>query len=145
MWLALNIPVVSEYRAGTDAYNDHSHVEGTIRVWDYFEQTVLATVISIQYSNRAEIDAGSIVLTSETLGIDGYGHIVCKPDIAINSLSDEHGPLVGQESIGLRVGKRVRIIPNYACVTSNMVDEIIETRGQEIPGAHRVTARSMTW
>ena len=48
MWLALKIPVVSEYRAGTDAYNDHSHVEVTIRVWDYFERTVLATVISIQ-------------------------------------------------------------------------------------------------
>ena len=145
MWIAHKVPVVSEYRAGTYIYNDRSLVEYGTCGWDECALTVLATVVSIPCDNRAIIDAGSKVLTSDTLGLDGYGHVVGRPDITVDQLSEEHGRLVSQESIGLRVGERLRIIPNHACVVSNMVDQITEVRGQTLLGAHRVTARGKVW
>lgn len=145
MWEAHKAPVVSEYRAGTYIYNDRSLVEGGVCGWDDCALTVLATVVSRPRSNRAIIDAGSKVLTSDTLGLDGYGHVIGRPDITIDKLSEEHGRLVSREPIGLTVGERLRVVPNHACVVSNMVDEIVEVRGPTLVGAQRVTARGRVW
>ena len=39
-------------------------------------------------------------------------------------MSEEHGRLVSTGPINLRVGDRLRIVPNHACVVTNMVDEV---------------------
>ncbi len=46
--------------------------------------SVLATVVSVPSGTRAVIDAGSKVLTSDLLGLDGYGHVLGRPDIVID-------------------------------------------------------------
>ena len=145
MWDAHKAPVVDEYRVGTYIYNDRSLVEDGVCGWDDCALSVLATVVSVPCNNRAIIDAGSKVLTSDTLGLAGYGHVAGRPEITVDNLAEEHGRLVSQESIGLRVGDRVRVIPNHACVVSNMVDEVVQVREQEVLGTHRVTARGMVW
>jgi len=77
--------------------------------------------------NRAIVDAGSKTLTSDLLGLKGYGHVLGRDDIAIDQLSEEHGRLVSEGPIGLKVGDRVSIVPNHACVVSNMVDTVYVT------------------
>jgi len=145
MWRAHEAPVVTEYRPGTYVYNDRSLVERGICGFEDCALHVLATVVSVPDAHRAIIDAGSKVLTSDLLGLSGHGHVVGRPDIAIDSLSEEHGRLVSEQLIGLKVGDRVRIVPNHACVVANMLDCVILTRGEEVLGPEQVAARGKVW
>ena len=116
--------IVSEYRIGTYIYNDRSLVErGTCGLEDC-AATVLATVVSTPAPGRAVIDAGSKVLTSDLLGLDGHGHIIGHPDARIAGLSEEHGVIDAGPEDRFMVGDRLRIIPNHICVVSNMLDSV---------------------
>ncbi len=129
MMHAADAPVTTEYRPGTYVYNDRSLVARGACRYEDCALTVLATVVSVPAPNRAIIDAGSKTLTSDLLGLTGYGHVLGRDDIAIDQLSEEHGRLVSTGPIGLSVGERVRIVPNHACVVTNMVDAVLVTRG----------------
>ncbi|MFN3133421.1 D-TA family PLP-dependent enzyme [Roseibium sp.] len=140
MWQAEEVPVATEYRIGTYVYNDRSLVSRGVCDWGDCALTVLATVVSVPAADRAVIDAGTKVLTSDLLGLNGHGHVLGRPDITVDALSEEHGVLRA-ETIGLEVGDRIRIVPNHACVVSNMVDEVQLIRGEQGLGPLPVSAR----
>lgn len=127
MMHAAEAPVTTEYRPGTYVYNDRSLVARGVCGWDDCALNVLATVVSVPGPNRAIIDAGSKTLTSDLLGLTGYGHVMGRDDITIDQLSEEHGRLVSAGDIGLSVGDKVRIVPNHVCVVTNMVDAVFVT------------------
>ncbi len=116
--------------------------------WDDCALVVLATVVSVPAENRAIIDAGSKTLTTDLLGLQGYGQVLGRPDIRIDQLSEEHGRLVTDGPIGLTVGDLVRVVPNHACVVSNMVDRVHILEDGQLAGTwpvvgprlHHVTA-----
>ena len=145
MWRAHEAPVVNEYRIGTYVYNDRSLVARGTCGWEDCASTVLATVVSVPEPHRAIIDAGSKVLTADLLGLNGYGHVLGRDDIVIDQLSEEHGRLVSDRPIGLVVGQRVRIVPNHACVVSNMLDHVVTVRGETVEGSIPVAARGQVW
>lgn len=145
MWHAADMPLATEYRIGTYIYNDCSlEARGTC-TWDDCALTVLATVVSVPAENRAVIDAGSKVLTSDLLGLQGHGYVVGRPDLVIDQLSEEHGRIVSDGLIGLEVGQRIRIIPNHACVVSNMLDQVELIRGDSHVATAPVAARGQVW
>lgn len=141
MMQAADAPVVTEYRPGTYVYNDRSLVARGACGWDDCALTVLTTVVSVPAPNRAIVDAGSKALTSDLLGLTGYGHVLGRPDIAIDQLSEEHGRLVSDGPIGLAVGDRLRIVPNHACVVTNLFDEILAFGAGTGPSRLKVAAR----
>lgn len=132
MMHAADAPVATEYRPGTYVYNDRSLVARGSCGWKDCALTVVATVVSVPAKNRAIIDAGSKTLTSDLLGLTGYGHVLGRDDIVIDQLSEEHGRLVSDRPIDLRVGERVRIVPNHACVVTNMVDSLFVISGGNV-------------
>ncbi|MBS0246400.1 MAG: D-TA family PLP-dependent enzyme [Proteobacteria bacterium] len=134
-------PVTTEYRAGTYVYNDRSLVARGACTWDDCALTVLATVVSVPAPDRAIIDAGSKTLTSDLLGLQGYGHVLGRDDIRIDQLSEEHGRLVSDGPIGFKVGDQVRVVPNHACVVTNMVDRLYLTKAGAIVATAPVVAR----
>ncbi|MCL6707090.1 D-TA family PLP-dependent enzyme [Pseudomonas sp. R2.Fl] len=137
-------PVTTEYRPGTYIYNDRSLVARGSCGWEDCALTVLATVVSVPAENRAVIDAGSKTLTSDLLGLTGHGHVLGRDDIAIDQLSEEHGRLVSTGPINLKVGDRLQIVPNHACVVTNMVDEVMvvsDGDAKTVP----VVARGRIW
>ncbi|KAA0700649.1 D-TA family PLP-dependent enzyme [Neorhizobium sp. P12A] len=141
MMHAADAPVTTEYRPGTYVYNDRSLVARGVCSWDDCALTVLATVVSVPAANRAIIDAGSKTLTSDLLGLSGYGHVLGRDDIAIDQLSEEHGRLVTEGPINLKVGDKLRIVPNHACVVTNMVDAVTVLEKGGISGVWPVAAR----
>ncbi|MCG7627250.1 D-TA family PLP-dependent enzyme [Epibacterium sp. MM17-32] len=145
MWRAHQMPLATEYRIGTYIYNDRSLVTRGTCDWDDCALTVLATVVSTPSKTRAIIDAGSKVLTSDLLGLDGFGHVLGHPDLNIDQLSEEHGRITSDQPTGLRVGDQLRIVPNHACVVSNMLDHVTLMRGDEIIGTEPVAARGQVW
>lgn len=144
MWQAEAVSVATEYRIGTYAYMDRSLVERGVCDWGDCALTVLATVISTPAPDRAVIDTGSKVLTSDLLGLDGHGHVLGRPDIRISGLSEEHG-ILSAPDIGLSVGDRLRIIPNHACVVANMLDHVELIRGETHQARKQVAARGQVW
>ena len=145
MWSAHEMSLATEYRIGTYVYNDRSLVVREACKWEDCALTVLATVVSVPSEHRAIIDAGSKVLTSDLLGLDGYGHVVGRDDLSIDQLSEEHGRIVASGPINLKVGQRVRIVPNHACVVSNMLDRVEIVRRSKYIGPKQVAARGCVW
>ncbi len=145
MWNAHKLPVATEYRIGTYIYNDRSLVErGTCTEKDC-ALTVLATVVSTPTTDRAVIDAGSKVLTSDLSNLNGYGYIVGYPNLTISSLSEEHGCVRNEGPTGLQVGQKIEIIPNHACVVTNMFDYVMLKRKEKVFSKQKVTARGKVW
>ena len=135
-------PVVTEYRAGTYIYNDRSLVVQGSCDWPDCALTVLATVVSRPTPDRAIIDAGSKSLTSDLLGLQGYGHVVEFPDAAITALSEEHGTLrLNPDAPGPAIGQKLHIIPNHACPVSNLAGQVCLHRSGMLVGDQKVAAR----
>jgi D-serine deaminase-like pyridoxal phosphate-dependent protein len=122
MWKAGGETVVTEYRAGTYIYNDRSLVAGGACSLDDCALTVEATVVSTPTPTRAILDAGSKALSSDLLGLSGHGTILGHSDAAIVALSEEHAIVHTKRENEFSVGQRVAIVPNHACVVTNLFD-----------------------
>ncbi len=142
MWRAHEVKSATEHRPGTYIYMDRFQVAKGAGTWNDCALTVLATVVSRPTEDRAIIDAGSKSLTSDTLGLDGFGRVVEYPDAVITSLSEEHGNIdLSACKDKPKVGDRIRIIPNHACVVSNLFDNVILISGNEVEEIAPVAAR----
>ena len=122
MWQSDTGGVITEYRIGTYIFNDRSLVDRGTCSFDECSGHVLATVVSRPTDNRAVIDAGSKALTSDLLGLDGHGHVIGHSDVRIAGLSEEHGVMDVPADCSLKVGDRIRIVPNHVCVVTNMYE-----------------------
>ena len=135
-------PTVTEYRAGTYIYNDRSLIALGTCTADDCALTVLATVVSRPTPNRAIIDAGSKALTSDLLGLKGYGLIPAYANAAIHGLSEEHGHIdLTACQTKPEIGDKLRIIPNHACPVSNLFDHVTLHRSSQILREQQVSAR----
>ncbi len=142
MWRAHEVTAATEHRPGTYIYMDRFQVAKNAGTWDDCALTVLATVVSRPTDNRAVIDAGSKSLSSDTFGMEGFGRIVEFPDAVITSLSEEHGTIdVSACKSKPQIGDRVRIIPNHACVVSNLFDSVVLISGDAVVDIAPVAAR----
>ena len=124
MWHTGDI-VVTERRPGTYIYFDRSQVAFGAATFTDCALTVLATVVSRPTATRVVIDAGSKSLSSDLLGLADHGAVQGHEHITVKSLSEEHGVIeLPAASDWPRIGDRLRIIPNHACVVSNLFDTV---------------------
>jgi len=133
---------VTECRPGNYVYNDGSQVAlGTCAPADC-AMTILATVVSVPAADRAVVDAGSKTLSTDPLRprAIGFGQIGGRRS-RLQRLSEEHGVIVVEGGDSFRVGERVRILPNHACVVSNLHDRVIGVRGESVDSELEVAAR----
>lgn len=125
MWKDDGLEAVTEYRAGTYIYNDRSLLARGVVPLSHCALTVLATVVSRPTPDRAIIDAGSKALTSDLLGLEGYGQVVEYPDATIYQLNEEHGLIDVSRCVKKpQIGDRIRVLPNHACVVANLFDQV---------------------
>jgi D-serine deaminase-like pyridoxal phosphate-dependent protein len=139
---AMAIPGVTSCRPGNYVFHDASQVSlGTCALEDC-ALTVLATVVSVPAPERAVVDAGSKTLSTDPLRPSGpgFGFILGRRS-RIARLSEEHGVIEVTPGEAFRVGERVRILPNHACVVSNLHDRLLAVRGERVEGELVVAAR----
>lgn len=133
---------VTECRPGTYVYNDFSQVSLGSCGFEDCALTVLATVVSAPAPDRAVVDAGSKTLSSDPLRPRAGGHgLVLGRKTRVARLSEEHGVLQVEPGESFRVGERVRILPNHACVVSNLHDRLVGVRGERVEEEIAVAAR----
>jgi D-serine deaminase-like pyridoxal phosphate-dependent protein len=140
LWASGGNKVVTEYRPGTYIYLDRYQVAQGAGTENDCALTVLSTVVSHPTADRAITDAGSKALTSDTLGMTGFGTLTGHPGALVTGLSEEHGT-VTLNGAALSVGDRVRILPNHACVVSNLFDEVHLISGDKVIDILTVAAR----
>jgi D-serine deaminase-like pyridoxal phosphate-dependent protein len=142
IWRAHEVTAATEHRPGTYIYLDRFQVAKGVGGYEDCALTVLATVVSRPTENRAIIDAGSKALTSDTLGLTGFGLIEAYPGAEITGLSEEHGTIdlthCARKPV---IGEQLRIIPNHACVVSNLFDTVTLISGDDVVETVRVDAR----
>jgi D-serine deaminase-like pyridoxal phosphate-dependent protein len=73
--------------------------------------------------------------------MEGFG-LVMGTDLTVTGLSEEHGVIeLPVASDWPRIGERLRIIPNHACVISNLFDSVTLISGDEVREVVPVAAR----
>jgi D-serine deaminase-like pyridoxal phosphate-dependent protein len=142
MLRAAEVSLATEHRPGTYIYNDRMQVGWGHGTWEDCALTVLATVVSRPTPTRAILDAGSKALAADPAPQGGHGRITTYPEAVITGLNEEHG-MVDLSACEDRpaIGDRVRVIPNHACVVTNLFDRVYLIRGTEVEEAAEITSR----
>jgi D-serine deaminase-like pyridoxal phosphate-dependent protein len=143
MWDAASLlPTVTEYRVGTYAFHDRATVDAGAASLDDVALTVCATVVSRPDPDRAILDAGSKALSSDLCAVPGYGLVLEAPSSELVKLNEEHGYVALAAGDELELGQQVRIVPNHACVVSNLFADLTLVQDDEVTGRWPVLARA---
>jgi D-serine deaminase-like pyridoxal phosphate-dependent protein len=141
MWRKPEGNVVTEYRPGTYIYMDRYQVARGAATLEDCAATVLATVVSKPTPTRAILDAGSKALTSDTLGLPEYAELIEEPGAKVVGLSEEHGKVELPPDSKLKVGDRVRVLPDHICPVINLFDQVYLISGDSVVDILPVAAR----
>ncbi len=140
----------TEMRPGNYVFLDRTQTALGSATLDTCAMFIVATVVSRPAPDRVILDCGA-----KTLALDGArgfepkpGHgLVILPDgtpdptLVIERLSEEHATVKATSPTRLKIGDRVRVLPNHSCVVTNLMDELILADGEAISGRLRVDAR----
>lgn len=107
---------------------------------------VLATIVAHPSADRFLCDAGSKCLGLDqgahgNASVEGYGHIVGHPELAITALSEEVGKISVSGTTSLKIGDTIEIIPNHSCSAANNTSFYTAVRGDDVVGIIPVDAR----
>lgn len=124
---------ITESRAGNFIFGDMNAIYGGIYTPENCALTIRTTIVSIPVPGYATIDAGTKTLTSDQSAEAGFGYIVEDPNIKLVKLNEEHGYLrYDSETIQLKIGDILNIIPNHSCVIPNLTNKIYALNNNEI-------------
>ncbi len=133
---------ITEARPGNYVYLDRTQVGLKTCTFDDCAMSILATVVSVSGRERAVLDSGSKTLALDMTRPkpDGYG-LVIGTESRLSGLSEEHGVVAVAEGDAFKVGQRVRVLPNHACVVSNLHNRVYGVRGETVEAVFEVAAR----
>ena len=148
-----NFEGLAEIRPGNYVFFDLTAVRLGVASLAEVAFSVVTSVVSVN-ENHAIIDAGSKVLSSDlgphgTKGIRGYGlafpieneigDVTVESSFMVEKLSEEHG-FVRREGAHLRIGDRLRVVPNHSCPVTNLADWLYILNQDRISFRWRVAA-----
>ena len=144
-WTAHQVAGLTEMRPGTYIFNDRTTAEIGACSMDDCALTVLATVVSTAVPGQAVIDAGAKALGREPIrgsSGEGFGCLADDADVTVKSMSEEHGILdLSRSDRRLRVGERVRVVPNHVCIVVHLADVVYGLRDGAVVSSWPVAAR----
>jgi D-serine deaminase-like pyridoxal phosphate-dependent protein len=113
--------------------------------WDQVAVWVVATVVSRPAADRAVVDAGAKVPSSDRPNYRGapvtFGQLMGVPDHVVERVSEEHRVVSLPRGSDLRIGDRVAIVPNHICPVINLADEVLVVENGRLVGRWAVAAR----
>ena len=141
LWQAGEVTPATEYRPGTYIYLDRDQLRRGVGTPVDCALTVLSTVVSRPTADRAILDAGSKALSSDTGASPTSARWSASRGRRLTGLSEEHGWVTLPADQALAVGDRVRVLPNHACVVSNLFDVVHLISGETVVDVLPVAAR----
>lgn len=142
MWQAHTHPEVNEHRAGMYIYGDRYTVKSGAMAVEDCSLKVITTVVSRPTADRGILDGGSKTFSSDLLGLEGHGLILEYPEALFYGQSEEHGHVDFSKCARKpEIGERVTLIPNHCCVVSNLFNQMVGVRGNQVEVIWPVAAR----
>ncbi len=142
MWEAHTHPELTEHRAGIYVYGDRLTLRSGAVTLDTCALRIITTVVSRPTQDRGILDAGSKTLSTDLHGLEGYGYICEYPEAKIYTLTEEHGHVDFSACARKpEIGERVSVIPNHCCVVTNLFDEFIGMRDDQVEVTWQIAAR----
>jgi Predicted amino acid aldolase or racemase len=142
MWEAHTHPELTEHRAGIYVYGDRLTLRSGAVTLDTCALRIITTVVSRPTQDRGILDAGSKTLSTDLHALEGYGYICEYPEAKIYALTEEHGHVDFSACARKpEIGERVSVIPNHCCVVTNLFDEFIGMRGDQVEVTWQIAAR----
>ncbi len=139
------MPELTELRPGTYVFNDCDMVASGFCGWDDCAASILVTVVSTPRPGFAIIDGGTKTFSSETIpgeGATSWGRVVEDPAVKFYMKNEEHGYLdLREAALDVKIGDRLRIIPNHICVAVNLHEKMYGIRRETVEHAWSVAAR----
>lgn len=135
---------ITEIRPGTYIFNDRNTVEAEAATYRDCAAAVLTTVVSTSVPGRAILDAGSKMLSGDTLHSGErryFGYVEDHPELILEKLSEEHGHVSVPDDSAIRVGDRLRVIPNHICPCINLQDSVFLVSGEQVVDKWAVAGR----
>lgn len=129
---------IDVYHPGCHIFNDAMQMSMEVVTEEDCALTVIATIISNPEEGHFIMDAGTKCLALDQGGhgnsnVKGFGHVIGHPELLINSLSEEVGNLrVEGGHTDLKIGDKIRIVPNHACPCANLTSYYFGVRGDEV-------------
>lgn len=116
---------ITEIRSGHYIFNDCGQLAiGLADVKDC-ALFVVTTVIAKPDEHVVICDVGTKSLTSDGCHHrSGYGYVMDHPEIEVYALNEEHAFLRTEGKNPLEIGEKILIIPNHACVVTNLSDKV---------------------
>lgn len=144
-WAVAQVPGITEVRAGTYVFGDRFMAGLGAHSEDDIALTAVCTVASRPLPERATIDGGTKTFSGDIPGgalpgLQGYARAL-EIDAVIEAMNEEHGMLRLAPGADPRVGDRLHLIPNHACTSVNLTDELIGIRDGHIVTVWPVAAR----
>jgi D-serine deaminase-like pyridoxal phosphate-dependent protein len=139
-------PGVTEIRPGTYVFQDRTQIAHEAATPEDLAAFVLATVVSRPAPDRAVVDAGTKVLSSDRLNAPGapvdFGALTNGWPLV--RASEEHGVVATPRDATISIGDQVRIVPNHVCPVVNLFDEAVIVDGDRVIDRWRVAARGLS-
>lgn len=136
---------INIFRPGNYVFYDNIQVANGLVKEDKCALTILATVIS-KRDGYILLDAGSKCLGLDKgahgiSNIDGYGKIKEHEELVITELSEEVAKVKVIKKTNLKVGDKVRIIPNHSCFAANCTSYLVAHKNKKVIGQIKVDMR----
>lgn len=140
----------TEMRPGNYVFLDRTQTALGAATLDTCAMFIAATVVSRPAPDRVILDSGA-----KTLALDGArgftaapGHgLVILPDgtpdptLLIERLNEEHATVKATAPTRLKIGDRVRVLPNHSCAVTNLMNELVFVDDDMVSSRVTVAAR----
>lgn len=114
---------ITEIRSGHYIFNDCGQLDVGLASPEECALRIVSTIVSKPDEHVVIADVGTKSLTSDLCHHrSGYGYVIGYPDVEIYALNEEHAFLKTTGNNPLQIGDKIEIIPNHACVVTNLVD-----------------------
>ncbi len=142
-------PGITEIRPGMYPFNDRNMLGADICTLDQCALHVMTTVVSTAVNKRAMMDGGSKTFSSDRFIPDGpkaaptFGTIRDDEKIIFYGMSEEHGHLdLSKSKTRLKIGQRLRVLPNHVCPTVNLHERMYAVRGEKVVATWEIKCRA---
>lgn len=133
---------ITEIRSGHYIFNDCGQLDAGLATPEECALNVITTVVSKPDDHVVICDVGTKSLTSDQCHYrKGFGYVTDFPEIEIYNLNEEHAFLRTSGKNPLQVGDKISIIPNHACVVTNLAEKIYGFRNGRLEREIAVEAR----
>lgn len=145
-WGAVSDEFINIYHPGNYVFHDAIQMSTNTASEEECALTILASVISHPREDLFLCDAGAKCLGLDqgahgNSSIKGFGYVIGHPELTVYSLSEEVGKLHVEGETNLKVGDKIRIIPNHSCSSANLTDYLIGIQGENASRLIKVDMR----